>query len=118
MTPQMAGLVSAGNGNGSVRYLVIACSLLIAIMLTLISIKVAAAPAWPGLAPSSQTINSARKGDRLPLVLAFDPDPANRPVEVAVQHTFAGHNLPDGCEALASVLARSAAAYTPARCVS
>jgi hypothetical protein len=115
MTAQMAGLVSAGDG--SVRYLLIACSL-VAIMLTLISIKVAAAPAWPGLAPSSQTINSARKGDSLPLVLAFDADPANRPVEVAVQHTFAGHNLPDGCEALASVLARSAAAHTPARCVS
>jgi hypothetical protein len=108
MSPQMSGLVSSRDR--SVRYLLIACSLLVAIMLTFISIKVAAAPVWSGVAPSEQTVNHARKGDRLPLVLASDPNPANRPMQVAV--------LPDGCEALASLLARSAAAQIAGRCVS
>jgi hypothetical protein len=116
MSPQMSDLISAEDS--SVRYLLIACSLLVAIILMLISIKVAAAPAWAGLAPPTQTINPAGKGDRLPFVLAFAPNPANRPIEVGIPRTSAGHNLPDGCEALASLLARSAAAHIAGRCVS
>jgi hypothetical protein len=115
MSPQMSDLVSAEDS--SVSYLLIACSLLVATILMLISIKVAAAPAWAGLEPPTQTINPAGKGDRLPLVLAFDPNPANRPIEVGIPRS-AGHNLPDGCEALASLLARSAAAHIAGRCVS
>jgi hypothetical protein len=116
MSPQMSGLVLSRDG--SVRYLLIACSLVVALISTLISIKVAAAPVWSGVAPSTQTVNSARKADRLPLVLASDPNPANRPMEVGVPHTSVAHGLPDGCEALASPLARSAAAHIAGRCVS
>jgi hypothetical protein len=114
MSPQMSGLVSSRDR--SIRYLLIACSLVVAIISTLISIKVAAAPVWSGVAPSEQIVNHARKGDRLPLALASDPNPANRPMEVGVPRVE--HGLPDGCEALASLLARSAAAHTAGRCVS
>ena len=98
--------------------MLIACSLVVAIISTLISIKVAAAPVWSGVAPSKQTINLARKGDRLPLALASDPNPANRPMEVGVPRASVGHGLPDGCEALASPLVRSAVANIAGRCVS
>jgi hypothetical protein len=116
MPPQMSCLVASRDR--SVRYLLIACSLVIAIISTLISIKVAAAPVWSGVAPSEQIVNHARKGDRLPLLVASDPNPANRPMEVGVPRTSVEHGLPDGCEALASLLARSAAAHTAGRCVS
>jgi hypothetical protein len=116
MTPQMSGLVSSRDR--SVRYLLIACSLVLAIISTLVSIKVAAAPVWSGVGPSEQTINHARKGDRLPLVLASDPSPANWRIEVRVSRTSVGHSLPDGCEALASPLARSAVTHIASRCVS
>jgi hypothetical protein len=116
MAPQMSGLVSSRDR--SVRYLLIACSLVLAIISTLVSIKVSAAPVWSGVAPSEQTINPARKGDRLPLALASDPGPANWRIEVRVSRTFVEHSLPDGCEALASPLARSAVAEAAARCVS
>jgi hypothetical protein len=97
--------------------LLIACTLLVAIILTLISIKVAAAPVWPGVAPE-QTVNHAGKGDRLPLVLASDPNAANRPVNASIPRTSVEHSLPDGCEALASPLTRSAVADIAGRCVS
>jgi hypothetical protein len=116
MAPQMSGLVSPRDR--SVRYLLIACSLVLAIISTLVSIKVAAAPVWSGVAPSEQTINHARKGDRLPLVLAADSGPANWRIEASVPRTSAEHSLPDGCEALASPLARSAVTQAAARCVS
>jgi hypothetical protein len=98
--------------------LLIACSLVVAIVSMLVSIKVSAATVWSGLAPSQQTINRARKGDRLPFVLAFDSGLANRPIEVNVPRRAVQHSLPDGCEALASHLARSAAAHIAGRCVS
>jgi len=106
MAPQKSSLVSSRDGG--VRSLLIACSLVLAIVSTLVSIKVSAAPVWSGVAPSEQTINHARKGDRLPLVLAADPGPTDWRIEVSVPRTSAGHGLPDGCEALASPLARSA----------
>jgi hypothetical protein len=96
--------------------LLIACSLVVAIISMLISIKVSAATVWSGAEP--QTINPARKGDRLPLVLASDPNPANRPIEVTVPRLSVHHSLPDGCEALASPLARSTVAHIAGRCVS
>jgi hypothetical protein len=61
--------------------LLIACSLVVAVISMLISIKVSAATVWSGVAPPQQTINPARKGDRLPLVLASDPSPADRPMK-------------------------------------
>jgi hypothetical protein len=116
MSPQISGLVSSRDR--SLRYLLIACSLVVAIISMLVSIKVSAATVWSGVAPSKQTINSARKGDRLPLVLASDPSPADRPIEVNVPRRAVQHSLPDGCEALASHLARSTAAHIAGRCVS
>ncbi len=110
MSPQISGLVSSRGR--SLRYLLIACSLVVAI------VSVSFATGWSGVAPSQETINRARKGDRLPLVLASDPNPANRPIEVTVPRLSVQHSLPDGCEALASHLARSAAAHIAGRCVS
>lgn len=116
MLPQTSGLLSARDK--SVRYVLIACSLVVAIILTLISIKVAAAPAWAGLARSEQTVDRAGKGDRLPLVLASAPTSSNWLMTVSIARRSVGHSLPEGCEALASLLARSAAANTAGRCVS
>jgi hypothetical protein len=114
MSSQISALVSSRDR--SLRYLLIACSLVVAIISMLVSIKVSAATISSGAAP--QTVNPARKGDRLPLVLASDPTPADRPIEVNVPRRAVQHSLPDGCEALASHLARSAAAHIAGRCVS
>ncbi len=116
MSPQISGLVSSRDR--SLRYLLIACSLVVAIISMLVSIKVSAATVWSDVAPSKDTINRARKGDRFPFVLASDPSPADRPIEVNVPRRAVQHSLPDGCEALASHLARSAAAHIAGRCVS
>jgi hypothetical protein len=116
MSPQISGLVSSRDR--SLRYLLIACGLVIATISMLVSIKVSAATVWSGVAASKVTINPARKGDRLPLVLGSDPNPANRPIEVNVPRRAVQHSLPDGCEALASHLARSTAAHIAGRCVS
>ena len=112
MSLQISGLVSSRGR--SLCYLLIACSLVGAIISMLASIKVAAAIVESGVVPSRETINRARKGDRLPLVLASDPNPANRPV---IRRSVE-HSLPDGCEALASPLARSVVAHIAGRCVS
>jgi hypothetical protein len=116
MLPQISGLASSRDR--SLRYLLIACSLVVAIISMLVSIKVSAATVWSGDAPPQQTINRARKGDRLPFVLGFDSGPANHSIEVNVPRRAVQHSLPDGCEALASHLARSAAAHIAGRCVS
>jgi hypothetical protein len=96
--------------------LLIACSLVLAIISIFISIKVSAATVWSGVAP--EIINRARKADRLPLMLASDPTRANRPIEVNVPGPSVQRSLPDGCEALASPLARSTVAHIAGRCVS
>jgi hypothetical protein len=114
MSPQISGLVASRDR--SLRYLLIACSLVVAIISMLVSINVSAATVWSDVAPSKETINRARKGDRLPLVLAFDS--GNRLIAVNVSRRAVQHCLPDGCEALASHLARSAAAHIAGRCVS
>jgi hypothetical protein len=116
MSSQISVLVSSRDR--SLRYLLIACTLLVAIVSMLIGINVSAATVWSGVAPSQQTINSARKGDRLPLVVSSDPSPADRHIEVKVPRGAVQHSLPDGCEALASHLARSTAAHIAGRCVS
>jgi hypothetical protein len=116
MSLEMFRLVSSRDR--SLRYWLIACSLTLAIILILISIKVSAATVWSGITASKETINLARKGDRLPLVLASDPNPTNRPIEVNAPRLSVQHSLPDGCEALASPLARSTLAHIAGRCVS
>jgi hypothetical protein len=112
MSAQISGLGSSRDR--SLRCFLIACSLLVGIILILVSIKVSAATVWSGVAPYKVTINSERKGDRLPLVPP--PDPKGKPqIEVNVSGLSV---LPDGCEALASPLARSAVAHIAGRCVS
>ena len=116
MSLQISGMVSSRDK--SLRYLLIACSLVVAIISILTNITQSAATVWSGVSPSNETVNRARKGDRLPLVLAFDPNSANRPIEVNVPRRAVDHSLPDGCEALVSPLARSAIAHIAGRCVS
>jgi len=116
MSPQISGLISSRERG--LRYSLIACSLVVAIILILISVKVSAAPIWSGVAPSKETVNRALKGDRLPLVLTSDPSPADGSIEVHVPRRAVQHSLPDGCEALASPLVRSAIAHIAGRCVS
>jgi hypothetical protein len=84
----------------------------------LVSIKVSAAPVGSGVAAPKEMVNTARKGDRLPLVVVSEPNPANGRIEVNVPGLGDQHSLPDGCEALASPLARSTAAHIAGRCMS
>jgi hypothetical protein len=114
MSPQRFGLVSSRDR--SVRYFLIACSLVVAIISMLTSITVSAAPVWSGVAASKQTIDRTRKGDRLPL--ASDLSPTDRPIGVDAPRRVVQHGLPEGCEALASHLARSRAAHIAGRCLS
>jgi hypothetical protein len=116
MLPQISG--SIASSDRSLCCFLIACSLIVAIISMLVGIKVSAATAWSGVAASKQTINSARKGDRLPLVVVSDPTPANGRIEVNLPRRAVQHSLPDGCEALASPLARSTAAQIAGRCMS
>jgi hypothetical protein len=116
MSSQISSFVLSGDR--SLRYLLVVCSLVVAIFSILLSIKVSAATIWSDVAPSKETINRTRKGDRLPLALAADPSPADRPIELSVPRLAAQHSLPDGCEALASPLARSAVVHIAGRCVS
>jgi len=114
MSPQIFG----SPRDKSLRYVLIACSLIVAIISMLVSIKVSAAPVWSGVAASKQTMDRAHKGDRLPLMLASDSSPAERAIEIHVPRRAVQRGLPDGCEALASPLARSAIAHIAGRCVS
>src|SRR5262249_19141217 len=116
MSPRISGLVSSRDR--SLGYLLIACSLVVAIILILISINASASTVWADVAASKQTINLARKGDRLPLVLASDPNPPDWSMEVNGPQRSVYHSLPDGCEALASSLTRSAVAHIAGSCLS
>jgi len=98
--------------------LLIASSLVVAIILIVVSINASASTVWASVEASRQTINLARKGDRLPLVLASDPSPADWSMEVNVPQRSVEHSLPDGCEALASPLTRSAVAHIAGSCLS
>jgi hypothetical protein len=115
MSSQIPALVSSRDR--SLRYLLIACTLLVAIVSMLIGIKASAAPLWSGAAFPQQTINSARKGDRLPLQLASEAGPARR-IEVNAPRRSVEHGLPDGCEAVASPLTRTTVSQIAGRCVS
>jgi hypothetical protein len=116
MSPQIFGLVSSRDR--SLRCFLIACSLVVAIISMLTSITVLAAPVWSGVVASKQTIDRTHKGDRLSLVLKSDASSTDRPIRVNVLHRAVQYNLPDGCEALASHLARSKAAHIAGRCES
>jgi hypothetical protein len=81
-----------------------------------IALEVSVAAVWSAAsAPSVEIVN--RKGDRLPLVPAFPA--VNQPLETKFPGTCGSqHQLPDGCESLASPLAHSPVAHIAGRCVS
>jgi hypothetical protein len=97
--------------------LLIACTLLVAVVSMLIGIKASAASLWSGAAFSQQNINSARKDDRLPLQLASEAGPARR-IEANAPRLSVERGLPDGCEAVASSLTRTTVSQIAGRCVS
>jgi hypothetical protein len=115
MSPKMSGSVGSRD---RLRYLLIACSLVLVIISILISIRASAGTISAAAAPSKEIINRALKGDRLPLALTPYSTPTNGAMEGKVPRISVEHGLPAGCEALASLLARSAAAQIAGRCVS
>jgi len=98
MLPRMSGLRSPISPG--FRYLFGGLSVLVATVSIVTTIEVTLASTWSGAVPAAPAINRASKGDRLPTAAAFH------------------HDLPDGCEALASPLARSALSHIAARCLS
>ena len=69
--------------------------------------------------PSAQTVTRALKGDRLPLKPASFSNVENQPVEWRAPRTSVpASKLPDGCEAVASSIAKSELAHIAGRCVS
>jgi hypothetical protein len=120
MLPQTSlrsGLFSA-TGRG-VQYLVGGCSVLLATVFIVIGIEVSVATASSATATSVEIINRARKGNRLPLVPVLHQNPVSRPAEVSLPRIPApGQGLADGCESLASPLARSPLAQIASRCLS
>ena len=109
--------ISTSIGRG-LQYLIGGSGVLIAIVSIFIGIEVSVATASSG-APSVEMVDPARKGDRLPLVPAFDRNASNRALELNVPRIPAlDALLPDGCESLASPLARSSLAHVAGRCLS
>jgi len=98
MSPRMFGLRSPIR-RGS-RYFLAGLGVLAATVFIIIAIEVTLAPAWSGIVSTAPNINRASKADRLPAAAAFR------------------HDLPDGCEALTSPLARSPLSHVAARCLS
>jgi hypothetical protein len=93
MPPHISGSVaSRDTRDRGLRYWLIACSLVLAIISILISIRASAGTIWVAAAPASEAMEG------------------NVP-RISV-------DLPDGCEALASPLARCAVADIAGRCVS
>jgi hypothetical protein len=116
-TPLRSGLFSS-TGRG-LQYLVGGCSVLLATVSIVIGIEVSIAAAFSGAAPSVELVNRAQKGDRLPLVPALHQNPVSRLLEVNVPRVPApDRGLADGCESLASPLARSPLAQIASRCLS
>jgi len=101
------------------RYLTSGCSVLLAIVSIVIGIEVSVATASSGAALSTEIINRARKGDRLPVVPVLRKNPVNRPPQVNLPRIPApDQDLADGCESLASPLAHSPLAQIAGRCLS
>jgi hypothetical protein len=88
----------------------------LAIISIVIGIEVWVLAAWSGaFTPSLETVN--RKSDRLPLVGEFHSE--KQPLRINFSRmTGPRQELPDGCESLASPLARSSVAHIAGRCVS
>jgi len=106
---------SIGRG---LQYLIGCCSVPLAIVSVVIGIEVSVATASSGTAPSVEIMDRARKGDRLPLVPALHRNDVNRPPEIKVLRISAhDQDLAEGCESLASPLARSPAADIAGRCL-
>ena len=100
------------------RYLTSGCSVLLAIVSIVIGIEVSVATS-SGAALSTEIINRARKGDRLPVVPVLHKNPVNRPPQVNLPRIPApDQDLADGCESLASPLAHSPLAQIAGRCLS
>src|SRR5262245_18884952 len=103
----------------ALRYLMSVCSVLLAIVSIVIGIEVSVATASSGAVPSTEIVNRAQKGDRLPVAPALHQNPVNRPPEVNLPRTSApDRGLADGCESLASPLAHSPLAQIAGRCLS
>ena len=101
------------------QYLISGRSVLLATVSIVIGIEVSVATASSGAAPSAEIINRALKGNRLPLVPALHQNPVSGPLEVNVPRVAASDGgLADGCESLASPLARSPLAQIAGRCLS
>jgi hypothetical protein len=99
------------------RYLISGCSVLLAAVSIVIGVSVATASS--GTAPSVEIVNRVLKGNRLPLVSALRQNPVSEPPEVNVPRVAAPDGgLADGCESLASPLARSPLAQIAGRCLS
>ena len=114
MSPHISG--SDASRDRSLRYWLIACSFVLVIISILISIRASAGTILASAEPSKEIINRTLKGDRLPLVLKPYSTPASGAMEGNVPRISV--QLPDGCEALASPLVRSAIANIAGRCVS
>jgi hypothetical protein len=106
---------SIGRG---LQYLTGGSGVLVAIVSILIGIELSVATAWSG-APSVEIVDRGRKGDRLPLLPASHRNAGNRHLELNVPRIPAlDAGFPDGCESLASPLARSSLAHVAGRCLS
>jgi len=106
-----------GSTGRRLRYLISGCSVLLATVSIVIGVSVATASS--GAAPSVEIVNRGLKGNRLPLVLALHQNSVSEPLEVNVPRVPAPDGgLADGCESLASPLARSSLAQIAGRCLS
>jgi hypothetical protein len=101
------------------QYLISGYSVLLATVSIVIGIEISVATASSGVAPSVEIVNRALKGNRLPLVPALHQNSVSEPLEVNVPRVPAPDGgLADGCESLASLLARSPLAQIAGRCLS
>jgi hypothetical protein len=105
---------SIGRG---LQYLIGGSGVLVVIVSILIGIEVSVATASLG-ALSVEMVDRARKGDRLPLLPASHRNAGNRPILNVPRIPAPDAGLPDGCESLASPLARSSLAHVAGRCLS
>jgi hypothetical protein len=101
------------------RRLIGGCSVILAMVSILAVIEMPIASAWFGAAPAGEMVNRTEKRDRLPLFPAFHQNPTHRPAKMNVLRIPAADQaLIDGCESLASPLARSPLAQIAGRCLS
>jgi hypothetical protein len=103
----------------STRYFVGGCTMLLTIVSVVVCIEISVATGWSKAAASTQTVNRARKGDRLPLIAALNGKAVELPLDVnLLRAPVFPRRLPDGCESLASSLTHSPLVDIAARCLS